>query len=62
MKIIIKSNPEAEQAKITIDTSGLQYSNSIRNALVLAMELDGHSSDLISEVFNIDQDAKKSVH
>jgi len=59
MKLIIERNQnERQSANVTIDTKGLIYPYAIREALELALELDGHTKQDIAEVFNQGMDAK----
>jgi hypothetical protein len=58
MKIIIeRSKYEHQGANVTIDTEGLIYPYAIREALELALEIDGHSKQAIAEVFGQMTDA-----
>jgi hypothetical protein len=60
MKIIIERNKrESQGANVTLDTEGLIYPYAIREALELALELDGHSKQAIAKVFNRGTDAKR---
>lgn len=53
MKIIIERNQSERQTPIvTIDTKTCYYPYAIRNAIELALELDGYSKETILEVFN----------
>lgn len=62
MKITInRTNEERQMAIITIDTKSCNYPYAIREALELALKLDGYSNDTIDEVFAINQDCKKEV-
>jgi hypothetical protein len=52
MKITITNHNDQRQApEVTIDTKGLTYPYAIRNALDLALELDGYDKSTIDEVF-----------
>lgn len=51
MKIIIKRNEQT--AKHIIDTKNCHYPYAIRNAIELALELDGYTKETIKEVFGI---------
>lgn len=54
MKIIIERNQSERQTPIvTIDTKTCYYPYAIRNALKLALEIDGYSEETINEVFGI---------
>jgi len=54
MKIIIdRSNSESQSPIVTIDTKTCHYPYAIRNAIELALELDGHDKNTINEVFGI---------
>lgn len=54
MKIIVDRNtPDSRQfATVEIDTKHCYYPYSIREAIQLALELDGFSQETIDEVFN----------
>lgn len=52
MKIIVKNNTNERQSpEVTIDTSTCHYPYAIREALQLALELDGYTKETINEVF-----------
>ena len=52
MKIIIERNQGERQTPIvTIDTETCHYPLAIRNAIELALEIDGYSKETINEVF-----------
>ena len=51
MKIIIKRN--SQRPIVTIDTKNCYHPYAIRDAMKLALELDGHSKETINEVFGI---------
>ena len=51
MKIIIKR--DSQKPIVTIDTKNCYYPYAIRDAMKLALELDGHSKETINEVFGI---------
>ena len=54
MKIIIERNQSESQTPIvTIDTKTCYYPYAIRNALKLALEIDGYTKETINEVFGI---------
>lgn len=54
MKIIIERNQSESQTPIvTIDTKTCHYPYAIRDAIELALELDGYGKDTINEVFDI---------
>lgn len=54
MKIIVERNNDERQTPIvTIDTKTCYYPYAIRNALELALELDGYDKSTIKEVFNM---------
>jgi hypothetical protein len=62
MKITInRTNEERQTAIVTIDTKSCNYPYAIREALELALKLDGYSNDTIDEVFQRNQDCKKQV-
>lgn len=50
MKIIVKRNEQL--ATVTIDISNGMYPYAIREAIVLALEQDGHTKDAINQIFN----------
>lgn len=50
MKIIVKRN-EA-QPEVTIDLKGVQYAYAIRDAIKLALQIDGFGENTILQVFN----------
>jgi len=53
MKITVERNNDERQTPIvTIDTKTCHYPYSIRQALILALELDGYTKETIDEVFN----------
>jgi len=51
MKIIIKKNDQT--AEFTIDTKDCHYPYAVRDAIELALELDGYTEETIKEVFGI---------
>jgi hypothetical protein len=52
MKIIIdRSEEESQRPVVTIDTKTCHYPYAIREAIELALELDGYSRETIREVF-----------
>jgi len=54
MKIIIERNQSERQTPIvTIDTKTCHYPYAIRNAIKLALEIDGYTKETINEVFGI---------
>ena len=54
MKIIIERESDERQTPIvTIDTKTCHYPYAIRNAIELALELDGYCKETINEVFGI---------
>jgi hypothetical protein len=58
MKIIIeKGQTESQSPIVTIDTKTCHYPYAIRNAIELALEIDGHSRETIKEVFGEMPDA-----
>lgn len=62
MKIIIdRTNEERQTPIVTIDTKSCNYPYAIREALVLALKLDGYTKETIDEVFGRYQDCKKEV-
>lgn len=53
MKIIIEINQgEGQTPVVTIDAETCLYPPAIRNAIELALEIDGYSKGTINEVFN----------
>jgi len=67
MKLIIERNEKEHQgANVTIDTKELIYPYAIREALELALELDGHSEQAIAEVFyrrpNVECKPSEEIH
>tara|TARA_R110000796_G_scaffold192618_1_gene309258 strand:+ start:348 stop:581 length:234 start_codon:yes stop_codon:yes gene_type:complete len=62
MKIVIERNQSESQTPIvTIDTKTCHYPYAIRNAIELALEIDGHSKETIREVFGIMPDVECEV-
>lgn len=60
MKIIIeRKNTERQFPVITIDTDSCYYTYAIRDALKLALKLDGFPKETIEEVFNTLKDQCK---
>lgn len=54
MKIFIDRNQSERQTPIvTIDTKTCHYPYAIRDAIKLALELDGYTKETINEVFGI---------
>ena len=51
MKIIVKQNEQ--QPEITIDLTGVHHPFAIRDAIGLALEIDGYTKEAIREVFGI---------
>jgi hypothetical protein len=58
---INRTNEERQTAIVTIDTKSCNYPYAIREALELALKLDGYSNYTIGEVFEKNQDYKKEV-
>ena len=59
MKIIIERNQSERQTPIvTIDTKTCHYPYAIRNAIELALEIDGYTKETINEVFGIMSDVE----
>ena len=56
MKIIVKRNEQ--NPEITIDLKDVHYAYAIRNALMLALEIDGFAQETINDVFNLGEDVK----
>lgn len=51
MKITIENNKERQTAKVVIDTESCHYPYAIREAIELALKLDGHDEETINEIF-----------
>jgi hypothetical protein len=52
MKIIVeRNNDERQYPIVTIDTKTCHYPYAIRDALMLALEIDGYPLSTINEVF-----------
>lgn len=51
MKIVIDKKDESQTPKVIIDTKKCYYPYAIKNAIELALELDGHDKDTIAEIF-----------
>ena len=59
MKIIIEGDQiESQTPIITIDTINCHYAYAIRNAIQLALEIDGYTKETINEVFGIMYDSE----
>lgn len=58
MKIIINRKLENETPKVTIDTKDCHYPYAIKDALEMALKLDGYSQETINEVFGIMPDVE----
>jgi hypothetical protein len=58
MKIIIDRKGESQTPKVTIDLKTCHYPYAIRNAIELALELDGYDEITIKQVFNRQNDVK----
>ncbi len=56
MKIIVKRNEQ--NPEITIDLKDVHYAYAIRNALMLALQIDGFTQETINDVFNLGEDVK----
>lgn len=50
MKIIVQKN--LESAKVEIDTKDCSYQWGFRDAIILAMEIEGFHKSFIDQVFN----------
>ena len=61
MKIIIKRKGESQTPKVIINTKDCHYPYAIRNAIKLALELDGYSKETVNEVFGIMLDCECKV-
>lgn len=57
MKITIDKHPDQDPI-VTIDTTPCKSIYAIREALQLALELDGHDKETIKNVFNLQEDEK----
>lgn len=58
MKIIVERNQDEWQTPVvTIDLKTCYYPYAIRNAIELALELDGYDASTIKQVFNQMSDA-----
>ena len=53
MKLLIDKNSENHSAKVTIDTTDCHYPYAIRDAIRLALKLDGYTEETIDEIFGI---------
>lgn len=51
MRITIENTGKRQSASVTIDTGTCHYPYAIREAIELALKLDGHDEDTINEVF-----------
>jgi hypothetical protein len=60
MKINIKDKRERQTPIVTIDTKTCHYPYAIRNAIELALEIDGYSKETINEVFK--RNTTKKLH
>ena len=56
MKIVVRRNEQ--QPEITIDFKDVHYPYAIRDAIKLALQIEGFTEQTISEVFNEMPDAK----
>ena len=54
MKIIVQKN--LESAKVEINTKDCSYQWAFRDAIVLAMEIEGHHQSFIDQVLNQERD------
>ena len=50
---INRTNEERQTAIVTIDTKSCNYPYAIREALELALKLDGYDKETINEIFGI---------
>ena len=55
MIIIMKGSSESQTPIVTIDTKTCHYPYAIRNAIELALEIDGYTKETIDEVFTRSQ-------
>jgi len=58
MIIIMKGSSESQTPIVTIDTKTCHYPYAIRDAIKLALEIDGYSKETINEVFGIMSDVE----
>ena len=56
LKIVVRRNEQ--QPEITIDLKGVHYPYAIRDAIQLALEIEGFTKETILEVFNQMPDTK----
>lgn len=56
IKVVVKRNEQ--QPEVTIDLKDVHHPYAIREAIQLALEIDGFTKETISEVFNQMPDAK----
>jgi hypothetical protein len=65
MKIVIEPNKgERQTPEVIIDTTHCHYPYAIRDAIKLALELDGYDNETINEVFGWgmpDKECKEEV-
>ena len=54
MKIIVQQN--SDTAKVEIDTKNCSYQWAFRDAIILAMEIEGHHKSFIDQVLNQERD------
>lgn len=53
---IDRNNEERQCPIITLDTKKCYYEYAIRDCLIMALELDGHSKQDIDRIFNLQRD------
>lgn len=56
MKIVVKRTEQ--QPEITIDLKGVHYPNAIRDAILLALTIEGFTEQTIADVLNLTPDVK----
>ena len=54
----MKETKESQTPIVTIDTKTCHYPYAIRNAIELALEIDGYTKETINEVFGIMPDVE----
>lgn len=59
MKIVVKI--DEQHPEITIDLNRVYYSYAIKDAIVLALQLNGYTKETIAEVFNLYNEYDKII-
>lgn len=59
MKILVQRNEQ--QPEVTIDLKGVRFAYAIRNAIQLALEIDGFTKETIDEVLGRYEDCNTEV-